>query len=91
MFTPVFTLFGPAEMSAKPANLRTAMPRVTAWIDDLRGAFGADDINATIKAGIGGLPCFYASEGGHRVGTPMPAPRVEIGAADMVIIPKAKP
>lgn len=57
-------------MDAKPKNLRTAMPLVTAWIDDLRDAFGDEDINAAIKAGISGLPGFHASEAGHRVGTP---------------------
>ncbi len=78
-------------MSAKPANLRTAMPLVTAWIDDLRAAFGPDDINTTIKAGIGGLPCFYASENGHHVGVPLPAIGAAVSAADMVIIKSEKP
>lgn len=59
-------------MSAKPANLRTAMPLVTAWIDGLRDAFGAEDINAAIKAGVSGLPGFHASENGRTVGVPIP-------------------
>ncbi len=78
-------------MSQKPANLRAAMPLVTAWIDDLRAAFGPDDINATIKAGIGGLPCFYASENGYTLGVPLPAGGVAISVADMVVIPPEKP
>jgi hypothetical protein len=81
-------------MDAKPKNLRTAMPLVTAWIDDLRAAFGADDINGIIKAGIGGLPGFHASEGGYSVGTPATQRGTEISAAQMVIQrpdPKATP
>ena len=76
----------------KPA--RAAMPLVTAWIDDLRGAFGRDVIDGLIrKATVEGLPTFYASEGGRTVGVPLPALRgVEVGAADMVIHqPERKP
>jgi len=74
----------------RPANLRSQMPGVTAWIDSLRDVFGADEINAFIKSGMAGVPVFYASENGRQVGTPLPAPRVEISAADMVIIPTEK-
>lgn len=70
----------------KPANLRTAMPKVTTWIDDLRAAFGADDINGVIKAGMGGLPGFHASEAGYSVGTPAVQRGTEISAAQMVIL-----
>lgn len=55
---------------AKP--MRLAMPAVAAWIDQLRDAFGAESINAAIKAGIDGQPTFYASENGIEVGTPLP-------------------
>ena len=71
-------------MSA-PKNLRAAMPGVTAWIDGLREAFGADEINALIKAGMTGVPVFHALEAGHEVGTLLPAVQVEISAAQMVI------
>ena len=54
-----------------PTNLRTAMPQVTAWIDKLREAFGAECINAVIKAGMQGLPVFHAKENGIEVGTPL--------------------
>lgn len=66
---------------------RAAMPKVTSWIDDLRGAFGGDVIDGLIeKATTEGLPTFYASENGYKVGVPLPALRgVEISAADMVI------
>ena len=50
-------------------NLRAEMPTVTAWIDELREAFGVDQINRCIKAGINGQPTFYASENGHEIGT----------------------
>ena len=59
----------------KPANMWQQMPHTAAWIDDLRAAFGADAINATIRLGMQGNPgCFYASENGHQVGTPSPPP-----------------
>lgn len=74
----------------RPANLRSQMPGVTAWIDSLRDAFGAEEINAFIKSGMAGVPVFYASENGHQVGTPLPAVRAEISAADMVLTPKEK-
>lgn len=79
----------------KPANMRAAMPKVAAWIDDLRAAFGAEIIDAQIRAATrDGLPTFHATEAGHSVGVPLPAVRREVCAADMVIIrpdPKAKP
>lgn len=79
-------------MSAPPKAARAAMPLVTAWIDDLRGAFGTDLIDGLIrKATVEGLPTFYASEGGRTVGVPLPALRgVEISAANMVINPPEK-
>ena len=73
-------------MDAKPKNLRTAMPKVTAWIDGLRAAFGTEDINAVIKAGVDGLPGFCASEAGYSVGTPAVQRGTEISAAQMVIV-----
>lgn len=69
------------------------MPKVAAFIDDLRGAFGREVIDGLIrKATVEGLPTFYASEGGRQVGRPLPAlGGVEVGAADMVIVsPKSK-
>ena len=75
---------------SKPANMRAQMPKVATWIDDLRGAFGADDINGIIKAGMGGLPGFHASEGGYSVGTAAPVRGTEISAAQMVILRPGK-
>ena len=50
------------------------MPTVTAWIDELREAFGKVDIDAAIRAGMK-ADCpedatFYATENGHTVGQP---------------------
>ena len=45
--------------------LRQTMPTVSAFIDEMRQVFGADDINASIRAGIDGQPTFYASENGR--------------------------
>lgn len=72
-------------------SLRLDMPLTAAWIDDLRDAFGREAIDGQIRAATKhGLATFHASENGHTVGVPLPAPRVEISAADMVIIPTEK-
>lgn len=68
---------------------RADLPQVFAWVKDLRDAFGPE-ISALVKGGLDGVPVFYASENGRQVGTPLPAPRVEISAADMVITPTEK-
>ena len=60
-------------------ELRQSMPTITAWLDDMRAAFGAETINAAIKGGIAGRPTFYAEENGIVVGTPRPAPYGTIG------------
>lgn len=61
---------------SKPANLREAMPLVTEFIDACRDAFGKDEINQTIRAGMAGMPVFYASENGHTIGTPIPEAKI---------------
>ena len=50
-------------------NLRAEMPTVAAWIDELREAFGADQINPAIKAGMNCQPTFWAKKMAE-VGTP---------------------
>lgn len=50
------------------------MPEITAWLDGLRGAFGAETINTAIRGGLAGRATFYAAEGGVEVGTKRPAP-----------------
>lgn len=52
-------------------NLREQMPEVTAFIDELREAFGKEHIDQQIRRGIKGEPVFYAKENGHQIGTPI--------------------
>ena len=47
------------------------MPETAAWVDALRLAFGADEINRVIRAGMKGEPVFHAVENGHELGTTM--------------------
>lgn len=65
-------------MSTPPRSLRTHAPQVFAWVESLREAFGADDINAAIQGGLAGLPTFHATERGPygdvEIGTPLPEP-----------------
>lgn len=49
--------------------LRDRMPEVTAFVDDLRSAFGEQMITGAIRSGVQGRPHFWASENGHEVGT----------------------
>lgn len=70
--------------------LRQTMPTISAFIDEMREAFGADDINASIKAGMAGQPTFYACEGGATVGTKdtrpgIPLSRMVIDAPDATV------
>lgn len=51
-------------------RMRLAMPTVAGWIDDLRSAFGADQVDPSIRAGLRGEPDkFWAREAGHELGT----------------------
>lgn len=73
-------------MQKKP--LRAAMPTVTGWIDGLREAFGADQIDPSIRAGIDGQPTFWARENGCEVGTQAaPAGDRAISLADVHLGP----
>lgn len=49
--------------------MRDRMPQVTEWIDDLRAAFGRDQIDGVIREGMRGRRCFWASENGNEIGT----------------------
>lgn len=53
-------------------SMREQMPVVTAWIDEMRKAFGVAHIDGVIKAGMQGAPVFFCSENGNTVGTPSP-------------------
>lgn len=49
--------------------LRLSMPHTAGFIDALREAFGASQIDQAIRAGIEGQPTFWARENGREIGT----------------------
>ena len=51
--------------------MREAMPSVAQFIDAMREAFGAEEIDGQIRRGMKGEPVFHAEEGGRSVGTPL--------------------
>lgn len=56
-------------------SMREAMPAVAAFIDGLREAFGADQVDPSIRAGLRGEPNrFHAREGAHELGTAFDRP-----------------
>ncbi len=60
-------------------SMREAMPTVAGWIDDLRSAFGADQVDPSIRAGLRGEPNrFWAKEGAHELGTPFDGGRRQL-------------
>ena len=59
-------------------SMRDAMPITSAWIDDMRSAFGKEYIDGIIRRGMRGEAVFSASENGHSIGTPV-ARGVRIG------------
>ena len=61
----------------KAGSLREVMPITTAFIDEMREAFGEDIINAQIRRGMSGEPGFWASENGREIGCKMPHPTKE--------------
>lgn len=68
--------------------MRLAMPTVARWIDDLRAAWGTEQIDQAIRAGMNGQPTFYAAENGQQIGSrPSPAPENIISLADCQIGP----
>ena len=79
-----------ARNMSKP--LRQTMPTVAGWIDELREAFGPDQINAAIRAGLDGQPTFYARENGQEVGTRfVPDPAKTVRLADCIVGPMNLP
>ena len=63
--------------------MREAMPVVSAWIDDLRLAFGKEGVTLWVRQGLQD-GTFYATEGGHEIGR-KPEPANAVSAAEMVI------
>lgn len=52
-------------------RMRQAMPTVAGWIDELRGVFGADQVEPSVRAGMRGEASkFWARERGIELGTP---------------------
>ncbi len=51
--------------------MRTEMPTVAEWVDAMVAAFGKEEIHGQIRRGMAGEPCFFASENGHTIGTPL--------------------
>ncbi len=60
--------------------LRLAMPHTAGFIDALREAFGASQIDQAIRAGIEGQPTFWARENGQEIGTRCPPPGASFSA-----------
>lgn len=52
----------------RPMSLRDVMPDTAAFVDAMREAFGADVIDASIRAGLAGETTFCAQEAGRTVG-----------------------
>lgn len=65
-------------------SARSPMPQVSAWADELREVFGAEEIHAAMKA-----HGFYAAENGIEKGRRLDLTN-SVSAAQMVII-KPKP
>lgn len=69
-------------------NLRANYPDHAAFIDSMRESFGADGINASIRAGMQGIPgkfCLRDLSGNIIAGTPSAPARAEISGADIVL------
>lgn len=74
-------------------SMRDSMPTCSAFIDDVREAFGRDAIDGVIRRGLR-ADCapsqrFFAAEGSHAVGQRAPV-GAGVTAASMVIIPPKK-
>jgi len=69
-------------------SLRDEMPGVAAFIDDLRSAFGKDEINDQVRAGLKGKPTFHATENGYEIGTPF-KPEQGIKLSETIVGPMA--
>jgi hypothetical protein len=72
--------------------MREAMPVVSAWIDDLRAAFGQQDVTQWIRQGLAERT-FHAVENGHEIGELVAGTENAISLVEIVIKapePKAK-
>jgi hypothetical protein len=70
------------EQQQPPKPMRLAMPTVAAFVDGLRAAFGADEVDGWIRDGLkrrSGAG-FYASEAGAQIGQRVQAQGARHGA-----------
>lgn len=70
--------------------LRQTMPLVTAFIDNMREAFGTEAIDNAIRGGMAGLPTFWAKEGDAEIGKRDVRPVVEVSARQMALLSNAE-
>lgn len=70
--------------------LRQTMPLVTAFIDNMREAFGTEAIDNAIRGGMAGLPTFWAREGDVEIGKRDARPVVEVSARQMALLSNAE-
>lgn len=71
-------------------SLRETMPETAAFIDACREAFGIENVDPSIKAGIEGQPTFWACENGITVGTKsedrgIPLSQMQIGPLNAIV------
>ena len=72
--------------------LRLAMPHTAGFVNALREAFGASQIDQAIRAGIEGQPTFWACENGREIGSrPAQDSAKTVSLADIVLGPMAQP
>ena len=53
--------------------MRASMPLVSAWIDEMRLAFGHGDVSGWVRDGLA-AGTFHAKEAGAEIGTPQDYP-----------------
>ena len=69
--------------------LRQRMPKTAEFVDACREAFGAEAVDRALRNAIAGGSDFYATENGHSIGTPLPAPGARFTADRLYLKPKA--
>ncbi|KAF1042390.1 MAG: hypothetical protein GAK35_02763 [Herbaspirillum frisingense] len=57
---------------------RDTMPKIAAFVDQVRLAFGTEHINVQMQRGVRGEPVFHAWENGFEVGTPLERGKVAV-------------
>jgi hypothetical protein len=69
------------------SSLRSEMPVVAAWVDEMRKAFGAEMVDQQIRRGMKGEQTFHATENGHEVGTAFDSPDVaKVFSGDRLLV-----